>query len=194
MVVRSFHSVTELGRWYQQEGRRRSSSPTRPSSSRTPGGRGWSGCLSPTTSRRMSGNLSRRPWRGGLRETPPLKSHCLLSLSIEMLWFCEIYSQPEFNSAVWDVHTKCTFFLRCFTVSDLTLIWYNGMSVLKCTYITYKLEILLFYWISSLSASFFKILSKINILWWCRVPNVLVTGYYRLPGWAVPHCDVYCRF
>ena len=111
MVVRSFHLSTGPVRWFQPEGRRRSPSRTRPSSSGTPGGRGWSGCPSLTTSGGMSGNLSRPPWRVGLRrETLPLKYHFHLSLNREMLWFCKIsintfslHSSSNFKSMLYDL-------------------------------------------------------------------------------------------
>ena len=48
--------------------------------------------LTLTTSRGMSGNLWRRPWREGLRETLPLKPHFLLSLTRETFWFCKMLS------------------------------------------------------------------------------------------------------
>ena len=113
MVVRSFHLVTALARWFQQEGRRRSPSPTRPSSSRTARGRGWSGCLTPTTSRGMWGNLWRRPWREGLRETLPLKSHFLLNLTRETFWFCKMLSARVSGVSCISFNTMYVLLIYC---------------------------------------------------------------------------------
>ena len=125
MVVRSFHLVTALARRFQQEGRRRSPSPTRPSSSRTAGGRGWSDCLNPTTSIGMSGNLWRRPWREGLRETLPLKSHFLLSLTRETFWsFKPISSQ--FQILIFYI---CCIFIMFIVTIKIVAIWLHDVNV-----------------------------------------------------------------